>query len=179
MAWTTPKDWVPGEIVTAQDLDTHLKDNLLAVVPVGVVLPYGGATPPNSLYLLCNGAAVSRTTYAALFAILGTAFGAGDGSTTFNLPDMRGRVLVGKGTNTSVDVMGENEGVAEPSRRPHHGHTLRHYQFSGAAGNVAVQPTVNSSAATSTSTGAIGPGGTVPLDAPAYLVLNYIIKALE
>jgi microcystin-dependent protein len=60
----------------------------------GVMFPYGGSAAP-SWALLCNGLAYSRTTYAALFAIIGTTFGAGDGSTTFNVPDLRGRAPFG------------------------------------------------------------------------------------
>jgi len=59
-------------------------------VPPGVVLPFAGTSAPAG-FLLCGGQAVSRATYAALFAAIGTTFGAGDGSTTFNLPDLRGR----------------------------------------------------------------------------------------
>ena len=62
---------------------------------VGEVFDYAGATAP-ALCLFCYGQAVSRTTYAALFAVLSTTYGAGDGSTTFNLPDLRGRVIAGK-----------------------------------------------------------------------------------
>lgn len=66
----------------------------IVTIPVGTMLPYaGGAAPAN--FALCFGQAVSRTTYAALFAIIGTTYGTGDGSTTFNLPDMRGRVAAG------------------------------------------------------------------------------------
>lgn len=68
----------------------HLWDGL-----TGVMLPFAGATAPNG-WLLCYGQAVSRTTYAKLFAVIGTTFGTGDGSTTFNLPDLRGRVAAGK-----------------------------------------------------------------------------------
>lgn len=57
------------------------------VIDTGIIVRYGNATPPAG-YLDCNGAAVSRTTYAALFAITGTTYGAGDGSTTFNLPNL-------------------------------------------------------------------------------------------
>lgn len=67
-----------------------------SLVPVGSILPYGGSSSPNSDWLLCYGQAVSRSTYSTLFAVLGTAYGVGDGSTTFNLPDLRGRVPVGK-----------------------------------------------------------------------------------
>jgi microcystin-dependent protein len=65
--------------------------------PTGAVIPFAGAAAPTG-YLLCNGAAVSRTTYAALFAVLSTTFGVGDGSTTFNVPDMRETSPVGVGT---------------------------------------------------------------------------------
>lgn len=61
----------------------------------GTVLPFAGSAAPTG-WLLCHGQAVSRTTYAALFNTIGTTFGAGDGSTTFNLPDLRGRVAAGK-----------------------------------------------------------------------------------
>lgn len=69
--------------------------NPLAGVPSGTIVDYGGATAPSG-WLLCYGQAVSRTAYALLFAAIGTAHGAGDGSTTFNLPDHRGRVTAGK-----------------------------------------------------------------------------------
>lgn len=62
--------------------------------PIGVIADFAGTSSPAG-FLTCDGAAVSRTTYAALFAITGTAFGVGNGSTTFNLPDLRGRVTVG------------------------------------------------------------------------------------
>ena len=64
-------------------------------VPVGVVNPFAGATAPSG-WLLCFGQAVSRSQYSALFAVLNTTYGAGDGSTTFTLPDMRGRAVAGK-----------------------------------------------------------------------------------
>lgn len=62
--------------------------------PAGVIIPFAGTSVPTG-YLLCNGAAVSRTNYANLFAAIGTLYGAGNGSTTFNLPDARDRVLQG------------------------------------------------------------------------------------
>lgn len=68
---------------------------LAPFLPAGIVLPYAGATAPSNT-LLCYGQAISRTTYAALFTAIGTAYGTGDGSTTFNLPDLRGRSVAGK-----------------------------------------------------------------------------------
>ena len=65
-------------------------------IPPGSIAGYGGATPPTG-YLICDGSAISRTTFASLFAAIGIAWGPGDGSTTFNIPDMRRRVPVGVG----------------------------------------------------------------------------------
>lgn len=82
---------------------TQLHDAILALtesgdggsVPSGAIMDYAGATAPAG-WLWCAGQAVSRDTYADLFSALGTVWGAGDGSTTFNLPDLRGRVAAGK-----------------------------------------------------------------------------------
>lgn len=63
--------------------------------PSGTVADYAGASAPSG-WQLCYGQAINRVTYAALFTAIGTAYGAGDGSTTFNLPDCRGRVVAGK-----------------------------------------------------------------------------------
>ncbi|MBN3010378.1 tail fiber protein, partial [Ruthenibacterium lactatiformans] len=67
-------------------------------MPVGCVIPFAGAAAPTG-WLLCQGQAISRTTYAQLFSVIGTTYGSGDGKTTFNLPDMRGRVAVGSDAN--------------------------------------------------------------------------------
>jgi microcystin-dependent protein len=65
------------------------------IVPVGGLLPYLGSSAPNSSFALPFGQAISRTTYATLFSLISTTFGTGDGSTTFNLPDLRGRTVFG------------------------------------------------------------------------------------
>ena len=72
---------------------------LWADCPLGTINAFGGATAPEG-WLLCQGQAISRTEYADLFAVIGTNFGSGDGSTTFNLPDLRGEFLRGAGTNS-------------------------------------------------------------------------------
>jgi len=64
------------------------------IVP-GLILPFGGSVSPDG-WLLCHGQAVSRSAYPGLFDVIGTTFGAGDGSTTFNTPDLRGRAVAGK-----------------------------------------------------------------------------------
>ena len=96
--------------------------------PTGTVELYAGATAPTG-YLLCNGAAVSRTTYAALFEILGTTYGAGDGTTTFNLPDLRGRAPIGVGTGTGLTARalaatgGAETVTLDTTQIPGHTHT--------------------------------------------------------
>lgn len=71
------------------------------IVPSGAVMPYAGSAAPEG-WLLCDGSAVSRTTYAKLFAAIGTTYGTGDGSKTFTLPDMRGRVPAGVNTSNAL-----------------------------------------------------------------------------
>lgn len=75
--------------------------NLDAVQPVGSIHEYAGTTPPNN-WLLCDGSAVSRTAYSELYAVIGTTFGVGDGSSTFNLPDFRGRSPLGAGSGPGL-----------------------------------------------------------------------------
>ena len=78
-----------------------VRDLVQAAVPTGTILPFDGTNVPSG-YLVCNGAAVSRTTYAALFAVLGTRHGEGDGKTTFNLPNAHRRFL--EMTTTTSEV---------------------------------------------------------------------------
>lgn len=70
------------------------------IIPAGTIAAFGNTTAPTG-WLACNDAAVSRTTYARLFAVIGTSFGIGDGSANFNVPDLRDRVPLGFGTNMS------------------------------------------------------------------------------
>lgn len=88
------------DVTTNQNNITTLveKVSLLAIVPTGTIIPFAGSNIPAG-YLLCNGSAVSRTSYANLFEVISTLYGEGDGSTTFNLPDLRDRFLEGAGTN--------------------------------------------------------------------------------
>ncbi|MBC9876318.1 tail fiber protein [Bradyrhizobium sp. INPA01-394B] len=65
-------------------------------IPIGASVDFWGLTAPNSSFVLAYGQAISRTTYATLFSLFGTTYGAGDGSTTFNIPDCRGRFVAGR-----------------------------------------------------------------------------------
>jgi microcystin-dependent protein len=115
------------------------------IMPTGSILEYGGAAAPAG-WLLCDGAAVSRATYASLFAILGTAYGVGDGSTTFNVPNRVDRFGVGAG---GLYARGSTGGSASgtTSSAGSHNHT-------GAAGGTAIttaqMPSHNHTGTTST-----------------------------
>ncbi|HDY86790.1 MAG TPA: hypothetical protein ENH82_01595 [bacterium] len=108
------------------------------LVPVGVPLPFCGASAPTG-FLMCDGAAVSRTTYAVLYAVIGDAFGEGDGSTTFNTPKFRGMFLRGvdDGEGNDPDAAGrtamatggntgDNVGSVQPDAFQGHHHTPSH-----------------------------------------------------
>ena len=75
---------------------------------IGSILPYTGSTIPEG-FLECDGRAVSRDLYAELFDVIGTTYGSGDGSTTFNLPNLSGRVALGVGTGYSIGSVGGSE----------------------------------------------------------------------
>jgi microcystin-dependent protein len=105
-------------------IDTTMKDNANRICPTGSIIMYGAATAPTG-WLLCDGSAVSRTTYADLFAIIGTTFGVGNGSTTFNLPDLRDRFVVGAGTSyNNNDTGGEATHVLTIEEMPAHSHNI-------------------------------------------------------
>ena len=83
------------------------------IMPSGSIIAFGGAAAPDAGWLLCDGSNVSRSTYARLFAAISTAYGTGDGSSTFGLPDLRDRVLLGKGSNNGT--VGTETGSAAAS----------------------------------------------------------------
>jgi microcystin-dependent protein len=92
-----------------------VQDAISNITPSGVMMPFAGATAPAG-YLLAQGQAVSRTTYSALFTAISTTYGDGDGSTTFNLPDLRSRSPVGAGTgvwSTTFPASGVNTGTSQ------------------------------------------------------------------
>jgi microcystin-dependent protein len=106
----------PGDLTLVQaramSLLSQFSQAIDMTTPPGMIAPYAGTTAPSQ-WLLCNGAAVSRATYAALFAVIGTLYGAGNGTTTFNLPDLTGRFPFGQiaGSPTPAFTLAHTFGV--------------------------------------------------------------------
>lgn len=148
-------------------------------VPPGGIVSYGGATAPTG-WLLCDDSAVSRTTYATLFGIIGTNYGIGDGATTFNLPDFRGRVPVGLDVGNvnlaAADTLGETGGeethLLDGSEMPAHEHEMATWANAGVGTRVANGV---SNAGNTIDTGTEGGGGAHNNLQP-YNTVNYIIK---
>ena len=153
-------------------------------LPVGMIITY----PTNSLalpYLLCNGSAISRTTYSALFAKLGTLYGVGDGSTTFNLPNYQACFLRGYGNQTvgSTTYNSASVGSAQNDTVIGHTHSGQSGQFLSTStstttingyASIAVQ---KPSASNFGTTGGVNSGGSGSETAPVHHCIYYYILA--
>lgn len=185
---------------TADDSYLPLSSNKL--VPTGSVLPFAGTSAPSG-FLLCSGQAVSRTTYAALFDVIGTTYGAGNGTTTFNLPNLQGKFPLGKSGSYSLASTGGASTVSlTTGNLPAHTHGSK--SITGQVGQVLVPAdtgytssalyfeTKDNVAYPSSEAGtarrkvikldatheheSVG-SGTAHNNMPPYITLNYIIKA--
>lgn len=97
----------------------EIKQVVNANAPAGVISMYAGSTAPSG-WLICDGRAVSRTTYSRLFSAIRTTYGAGNGSTTFNLPNLKGRVPVGLDTSqTEFNSLGKTGGSKYLQKHTH------------------------------------------------------------
>lgn len=155
-------------------------------IPVGSIIPYGNSVVPET-YLLCNGQAVSRTDYPELFAIIGTSFGSGDGSTTFNVPDYRDKFVLGAGGDVDLAEMGgEKEVTLTVDTMPSHGHQLidtignrpEAGWGSGSANNNRISFTATNGMGRYLNAGNTG-GGKSHNNMPPYVGTYYIIKAKQ
>jgi microcystin-dependent protein len=128
----------------------------IVVAPTGSITMYGGAinpptTNPPSGWLNCNGAAYSRTSYAALFAVIGTAYGTGDGTTTFNVPNLQQRFPLGKAASGTGATLGGTGGGID------HAHTVYgHYHNTTGAGASLTAAGQSLTTTSKTVTGSVG-----------------------
>ncbi len=150
----------------------------------GFIAAYAGATVPTG-WVECDGQAISRTTFAALFTAIGTAWGIGNGSTTFNVPDLRGRVLLDDGTGGGLTARtlagqgGEETHLLTSGEIPAHTHKWYHnmaFNSTGAGGGDRVNATYNTDTGNKAlDTSAVG-GGTAHNNMQPFAVVKYIIK---
>lgn len=171
-------------VIEADIVDLQNDISSLVTVPTGGIIVWTTNTEPTG-FLLCYGQAVSRTTYAALFAVVSTTFGVGDGSTTFNVPDFRGRFPLGQddmgGSSADRVVAAEADTIGSASgaethtltsgEMPSHTHTTP----LGSGGTTGSRQTTSGNAVNAVATGSTGGGGAHDIMNP-YMTLNYIIK---
>jgi microcystin-dependent protein len=145
-----------------------VRNTQAATVPTGTVFPFAGSSAPSG-YLLCDGSAVSRTAFSALFALIGSTYGGGDGSTTFNVPNLTGRLPVGKAASGTFASLGSTGGQ-ETLRAHTHGMggatSFFADQLTGVQTNVALQAHTHTITSTQAGISQMNP----------YVVLNYVVK---
>lgn len=157
----------------------EIKQVVNANAPAGVISMYGGSTAPNG-WLICDGSAVSRTTYSRLFSAIGTTYGAGNGSTTFNLPNCKGRVPVGLDTSQSEfnslnKKGGEKTHTLTINEMPKHNHEIN-TQKSGTGDWWALQTqNIERNPSGGYGTNDAG-GGQAHNNLQPYITVNYIIS---
>lgn len=146
-------------------------------VSTGTVVPLGGTTVPTG-WLECDGSAVSRTTYANLFTAIGTTYGVGDGSTTFNLPDLRGEFIRGWDNGKGTDS-GRTFGSSQTDAFQAHKHTYTTPQnYDDLVGGSGSSARISSTGQTTgyAADGANGTPRTASETRPRNIALMYCIK---
>lgn len=149
--------------------------------PIGTILGFAGATAPSG-YLICDGSAVSRTTYAELFTAIGTAYGTGDGSTTFNIPNLKGKIPVGyDSSDTDFDTLGETGGEKEHTltteEMPSHSHQVKRKNVAQLGNGATVITNFGETSYHSIINTAETGSGQSHNNLQPYVVINYIIRA--
>ena len=156
------------DVPSIAQMNAAVTAGIAAAVPAGSVFYFAAASAPTG-YLKCDGSAVSRTTYAALFAVAGTTFGSGDGSTTFNLPDLRGEFIRGLDDGRGVDA-GRTLGSAQADSFASHTHTVT---YGASEGDVTSTVTNGNTFSGSVTTGATGGTETRPRNVALLACIKY------
>ena len=148
----------------------------ITTVPSGMISQYAGSSAPSG-WLMADGSAISRTTYVDLFNVIGTTYGTGNGSTTFNLPDLEGRVPVGKASTGTFDDLNDKGGAETHTltiaEMPAHTHNVTLVTGGGSGPDNPKHE--DDSTQTTDPTSSTGGGGAHE-NMPPYIVVNYIIK---
>jgi microcystin-dependent protein len=173
--------WVDSDAVAGvlnQNDYLTKNDFELFTTPIGGVTTFAGTASPSNKWAICDGTAVSRTTYSTLFTVIGTTYGVGDGTTTFNLPNLKGRVVVGvDSAQTEFDALGETGGAKthtlSVAEIPSHAHNVVS-GFQAASGGSFAWGHSGSSYIGSTT--ALAGGGGAHNNLQPYIALNYLIR---
>ena len=174
-----------SETITYEDLRRILNEIPMAVFTygrgeVGEIKPFAGSTIPTG-WLPCHGQAVSRTDYEELFDVIGTTYGTGDGSTTFNVPDLRNRFMVGVGDEYSLNSKGgEKTHKLTINEMPKHDHDLQFQGYGNENFNLVFQyGTYSNTGKYPTNGGYMGyrGGDQAHENRPPYIGINFIIYA--
>jgi microcystin-dependent protein len=164
-----------GQVLTSNGAGSAPSFQTLSGIPTGSIFNWATSSAPTG-YLICDGSAVSRTTYSALFAVISTTYGSGDGSTTFNVPNLKGKVVVGyNSAETEFDALGETGGTKThtltEAELAAHTHTVTNGVTAGLS-SLGGGGSINVGQVTTSSTGS----GNAHNNLQPYIVLNAIIK---
>tara|TARA_R100000315_G_C5216410_1_gene129322 strand:+ start:20 stop:1297 length:1278 start_codon:yes stop_codon:yes gene_type:complete len=180
-----------AELNYTDGVTSNIQTQIDSVIPSGTLLPYAGSSAPTG-FLLCYGQAISRSTYSDLFSAISTTYGTGDGSSTFNVPDLRGRVVAGQddmggsSANRLTDQTGGLNGDTLGDTGGSETHTLTTAQMPAHTHTVAAQQQVSGDSTNRGGSGQLGAAATITSSSTGgdgahnnvqpTIILNYIIK---
>jgi microcystin-dependent protein len=189
-----------GSTITNANI-TDKRTFVVSTAPTGSVQMFAGSVAPSG-WLICDGSAIDRTTYATLFAAISTAYGSGNGSTTFNIPDFRSRHPIGSGQGSGLSLRSTGVGgggetaalaianLASHTHSVHIDHTHSQAFYSGGASNDNSRASGQNTAGAGVTMGSVGSAGSTPTDVTSvgagsgtafsimapFLGINFIIK---